>query len=221
MTKANTPHKHLDGKWKTMAPTTHVDAALRHLYAWLGGEERDPELGTSHLANAATRLLMGVSQEADAKALGDDRARYTHAEEAPLPAPVNEELESYHKGELPLDSQMAKVGDVVSRNGENPITVLYISDHFASGRGILSGLITHHPHGTYTIHGKEPQRSIDSIKPSEWDAANTSFLAAKKTLDDCTGQEWNAASAAYYAKRKAALTRYDIAVGKQKEGDEE
>lgn len=110
MTLANTPHKHLDEKWKRMSPTTHVDAALRHLYAWLSGEGCDPELGTSHLANAAVRLLMSCERELDEqerianttvpgtisdmarradgfRKRGDDRINYTHAEETPLPVP--------------------------------------------------------------------------------------------------------------------------------------
>jgi hypothetical protein len=32
-------------------------AAMRHLWAWWGGEDRDPESGKSHLAHAACNIL--------------------------------------------------------------------------------------------------------------------------------------------------------------------
>lgn len=61
MTRANTPEKHQDAKWKRMTPEEHIAAALRHTFAWLGGEKVDPELGTSHLANASVRMSMALS----------------------------------------------------------------------------------------------------------------------------------------------------------------
>ena len=33
-------------------------AALRHIYAWLGGEDKDPESGLSHIAHACCCLMM-------------------------------------------------------------------------------------------------------------------------------------------------------------------
>lgn len=33
-------------------------AALRHIFAWLGGEDADPESGLSHLAHACCCLMM-------------------------------------------------------------------------------------------------------------------------------------------------------------------
>jgi hypothetical protein len=35
----------------------YFGALLRHLYAWWGGEDRDPETGASHLAHAGCCLL--------------------------------------------------------------------------------------------------------------------------------------------------------------------
>lgn len=32
-------------------------AALRHIFAWLGGEDKDPETGLSHLAHASCCLM--------------------------------------------------------------------------------------------------------------------------------------------------------------------
>lgn len=63
MTRANTPEKHQDAKWKRMTPEEHIAAALRHIFAWLGGEKLDPELGTSHLANGSVRLSMALARE--------------------------------------------------------------------------------------------------------------------------------------------------------------
>lgn len=34
-----------------------IASALRHIMAWVEGEDIDPELGTPHLANAATNLM--------------------------------------------------------------------------------------------------------------------------------------------------------------------
>ena len=34
-----------------------VSASLRHIFAWLGGENKDPESGINHLAHATTNLL--------------------------------------------------------------------------------------------------------------------------------------------------------------------
>lgn len=38
--------------------TRFAGAILRHTYAWLRGEDKDPESGLSHLAHAATSCLM-------------------------------------------------------------------------------------------------------------------------------------------------------------------
>lgn len=43
---------------KVVHMTTYYDAALRHLLAWLEGEDRDPESGVSHLAHAAASLAV-------------------------------------------------------------------------------------------------------------------------------------------------------------------
>lgn len=53
--------KHGDVSYETRTDTrAELDAALRHLYAHLGGELLDPELGTPHLAHAAARLLIAL-----------------------------------------------------------------------------------------------------------------------------------------------------------------
>lgn len=38
-------------------------AALRHLFAWVGGENKDPESGKSHLAHAACCLMFLITFE--------------------------------------------------------------------------------------------------------------------------------------------------------------
>lgn len=50
-------------------------AVLRHLNAWHGGEDLDPESGASHLAHAACDLMFLIACEA--RGVGtDDRPRY-------------------------------------------------------------------------------------------------------------------------------------------------
>ena len=41
----------------------YAGAALRHLFAWLGGEARDPESGLLHLAHAGCCVLFLLEKE--------------------------------------------------------------------------------------------------------------------------------------------------------------
>lgn len=36
-------------------------AALRHIFAWISGEDKDPESGLSHLAHACCNLMMLIT----------------------------------------------------------------------------------------------------------------------------------------------------------------
>ncbi len=68
------------GTWKYGANTyrrglnwsRYVGAALRHIYAWYGGEKNDPESGLHHLAHAITNLIFLLDFE-DIKSEFDDR----------------------------------------------------------------------------------------------------------------------------------------------------
>lgn len=56
----------------SVAASVYYSAALRHLTAWLEGEDRDPESGQSHLAHA--RACLGILLDAQtAEKLIDDR----------------------------------------------------------------------------------------------------------------------------------------------------
>ena len=46
-------------------------AALRHLFAWLGGEDKDPETGLSHLAHASCCLMFLLEFETTKPELDD------------------------------------------------------------------------------------------------------------------------------------------------------
>jgi hypothetical protein len=48
-----------------------VGAALRHIFAWLGGESKDPETGLSHLAHASCCLMMLLEFETTRPELDD------------------------------------------------------------------------------------------------------------------------------------------------------
>lgn len=57
-------------------------AAQRHLWAWMGGEDKDPEWGLSHLAHAAAGLLFLLHyehQSEEFKAKWDDRPTTANA----------------------------------------------------------------------------------------------------------------------------------------------
>lgn len=40
-----------------------ADATLRHLYAWIDGEDKDPESGISHLAHCGCNILFLLAYE--------------------------------------------------------------------------------------------------------------------------------------------------------------
>lgn len=55
---------------KGMAWSRLIGAALRHLFAYLGGEDKDPESGLSHIAHAGCCVMFLL--EYIAKDLGED-----------------------------------------------------------------------------------------------------------------------------------------------------
>lgn len=48
-----------------------LSAALRHIFSFIGGEDKDPETGLSHLAHASCCLLMLLEFEKTHKKLDD------------------------------------------------------------------------------------------------------------------------------------------------------
>ena len=54
--------------WRTTPPIRHFNAIMRHLNAFLDGEYDDKESGLSHLAHAATTLMMEIERLACARA---------------------------------------------------------------------------------------------------------------------------------------------------------
>lgn len=56
--------KYGEENWKKGMPQVRVlDAAMRHIIAYMGGQTRDPETGLSHLAHASCCLLFGLWYE--------------------------------------------------------------------------------------------------------------------------------------------------------------
>jgi hypothetical protein len=53
-------------KWTRVA-----SASLRHIFAWLSGQDKDPETGLSHLAHAACCLFFLLEFETTKKELDD------------------------------------------------------------------------------------------------------------------------------------------------------
>ncbi|HRP25362.1 dATP/dGTP diphosphohydrolase domain-containing protein [Thauera sp.] len=56
-----------------VSATVYYDAALRHMMAWMDGEESDPESGQSHLAHAMACCVILIDAAAFGK-LNDNRA---------------------------------------------------------------------------------------------------------------------------------------------------
>lgn len=60
------PHNWRQGfKWSRL-----ISATLRHLFAWISGEDKDPETGLSHLAHAGCNILFLIEHEL--KGYGED-----------------------------------------------------------------------------------------------------------------------------------------------------
>lgn len=67
--------KYNPDNWRKGRPSTDlIDSAMRHMFAYLEGEDVDPESGLSHAAHAAWNLLTLVEQETTHPEL-DDRYR--------------------------------------------------------------------------------------------------------------------------------------------------
>lgn len=58
-----------------IAWTRVVGAVLRHIFAWLGGQDLDPETGISHLAHASCGLMFLLEYEETRKDK-DDRYKF-------------------------------------------------------------------------------------------------------------------------------------------------
>lgn len=56
--------KYADHNWrKGFAWSRLIGAAIRHLFAWMRGEDRDPESGLSHLAHAGCCIMFLLESE--------------------------------------------------------------------------------------------------------------------------------------------------------------
>lgn len=64
--------KYSANNWRGGLSWTRVlAAAFRHLYSYLGGEDKDPETGYSHLAHASCCLMFLLEYEQTHKELDD------------------------------------------------------------------------------------------------------------------------------------------------------
>lgn len=67
--------KYNENNWiKCESNTRYLGAALRHLFAWGRGEDKDKETGLSHLAHAGACVVFMIGLELDGKAT-DDRLK--------------------------------------------------------------------------------------------------------------------------------------------------
>jgi hypothetical protein len=67
-------HKKYGDFWnyrKGMEVSRNLSCAIRHIYAYMDGESKDPESGESHLAHAATRLMFVLQNEHDGTVIDD------------------------------------------------------------------------------------------------------------------------------------------------------
>lgn len=71
--------KYSPGSWQVVSPPSrYLDAALRHIYAYLDGEDADPESGESHLAHAATSIVIALWHVQHGR-----HSRHTHGTNSP------------------------------------------------------------------------------------------------------------------------------------------
>jgi hypothetical protein len=67
--------KYAPRNWEQgMAWSRPFDATVRHLNAWWGGEDKDPDTGKSHLWHAACNIFFLIAYEARGKGT-DDRPK--------------------------------------------------------------------------------------------------------------------------------------------------
>lgn len=59
--------------WRTkkVKKLVYAHAALRHLFAWIGGQSIDPESGQSHMAHVAACMMIVLDAEATGNAIDD------------------------------------------------------------------------------------------------------------------------------------------------------
>lgn len=64
--------KYADHNWRNGFKWSRLlGAALRHLFAFIGGQDKDPETGLSHLAHAGCCIMFLLEHEETHKALDD------------------------------------------------------------------------------------------------------------------------------------------------------
>lgn len=64
--------KYDDHNWrKGMKWSRVADAVLRHMFAWLRGEDKDPESGLSHLAHAGCGIMFLLDYELNRREYDD------------------------------------------------------------------------------------------------------------------------------------------------------
>ena len=64
-------YKDFNNYRKGMEVTRNLSCALRHIVAWLCGQDNDPESGKSHLGHAAARILFVLQNQHDGTAIDD------------------------------------------------------------------------------------------------------------------------------------------------------
>jgi hypothetical protein len=68
--------KYDENNWRKGFPwTSLIASALRHIFAWIQGEDTDPESGLSHIAHAGCNLLF-LLETIRTERGEDDRYRY-------------------------------------------------------------------------------------------------------------------------------------------------
>jgi hypothetical protein len=77
-------------KWKRL-----IGATLRHVYAFIGGEDKDPETGLSHLAHAACCVLFLLEHQT--VGLGEDDRHVYPAKEFKNPPLQDDEVFQNYK----------------------------------------------------------------------------------------------------------------------------
>jgi len=90
--------KHGPRQWeKGMSWDLCYDACLRHLLAWWGGEDKDPESGCSHLAHAVCNLLFLIAY--GQRGIGQDTRPNSKPAASPPP-----KSPTPHKGMIPVNN---------------------------------------------------------------------------------------------------------------------
>lgn len=171
---------------KGISFTRLLGALFRHAFAWLRGEDKDPETGLSHMAHAACETLFALAFELRGRTDLDDRPRFSPAPPV-TPTPVEPEDYRNKTPEQKLAHALAKARE------KYPEVVGCLVD----GKPLLARVRGDALFAWYVRHDFELAQFLDgkvwpldnSGREAEQQAVEAAGLKAPESFDDVPERE--------------------------------